>query len=182
MRVDDLLHPNEEVLMFLRRDKWVLIKVVATYTTLMAVPIIIYILLSFFAPLWLNTKFQEALPTVLMLLGGSIYYLYVWVFFFRSWLDYYLDVWFVTTERVVSIDQRGLFSRTIAEQRLFRIQDVHAEVHGVIPTLLDFGDVTIQTAAAEIVFIFKEVPKPHQIARNITRLVEWDKKNHQITE
>ena len=129
MRVQELLHPNEEILMFFRRDKWVLMKIAFLYSVLLLVPIIAYALAAIFLPNWLAELFQKPVSSVVTVLSVSIYYLYVWVFLFRAWLDYYLDVWFVTTERVVSVDQRGLFSRTIAEQKLFRIQDVHAEVH-----------------------------------------------------
>lgn len=182
MRVEELLHPNEEVLMFLRRDKWVLMKMAVFYGFLLLLPVIIYIIMDLVLFSVLQDLFAGEISRPIIVMAASIYYLYVWIFLFRAWLDYYLDVWFVTTERIVTIDQRGLFSRTIAEQKLFRIQDVHAEVHGIIPTLLDFGDVTVQTAATEVVFRFKEVPSPHQIARNIVQLAEWDKKNHNMQE
>lgn len=180
MKLEELLHPHEEVLIFLRRDFWVLFKILILYSTLLTIPLIVYFYIqSAYAPWW-EQQMQIPIVNIFFVLGGSIYYFFVWLFLFRSWLDYYLDVWFVTTERVVSIEQKGLFSRTIAEQKLFRIQDVQAEVKGIVPTFLDYGNVIIQTAGAEIVFVFKEVPRPHQVARNIIKLVEWDKKNRQI--
>lgn len=177
-----MLHPREEVLIFLRRDKWILIKMGLFYGTLLFLPVFIFFVLLFYYPVWLEVHLTHPVNSVVLLLASSLYYMYVWVFLYRAWLDYYLDVWFVTNERVVSIEQKGLFSRTIAEQRLFRIQDVHAEVQGFIDTLFDFGDVTIQTAAAEVVFHFKEVPQPHLVARNVIKLVEWDKRRHNIQE
>ncbi len=182
MKIERLLHPQEEVLIFLRRDKWVLLKMALLYGVLLFGPLAIVAIAWWFFPQWLDRQTAEPSISVFIILGSSLYYLFVWVFLYRAWLDYYLDVWFVTNERVVSIEQKGLFSRTIAEQRLFRIQDVHAEVHGVIATVLDFGNVTIQTAAAEVVFEFKEVPKPHLVARNIIKLVEWDKRRRNVRE
>ena len=182
MKIEKLLHPREEVLIFLRRDRWVLIKIALLYGLLLLGPLVVVLTFLLQTPTWLQEQVADPSSSVLVILGGSLYYLFVWVFLYRAWLDYYLDVWFVTNERVVSIEQKGLFSRTIAEQRLFRIQDVHAEVHGIIPTLLDFGSVTVQTAAAEVVFEFKEVPKPHLVARNVIKLVEWDKRQHHMSE
>jgi len=179
MRIESLLHPHEEVLIFLRRDHFVVFKIVMLYSALMLLPLLAYLLVSIYLPGWLEQQAEIPLLEAIFVLAGSIYYLYVWIFMFRAWLDYYLDVWFVTTQRVVSIEQKGLFNRVVAEQKLFRIQDVHAEVKGIIPTFLDYGDVIIQTAGREVLFVFKEVPHPHQVARNLVKLVEWDKRNRQ---
>ncbi len=178
MNIESLLHPREEVIILLRRDKWVIFKMTMFYGILLIVPIILFVIIQTYAPEWIIEHWTDPFIKIVMALSISTYYLYVWVFFFQAWLDYYLDVWFVTNERVVSIEQKGLFSRSIAEQKLYRIQDVFGEVHGIVATLLDFGNVTIQTAGTNEYFIFKEIPNPHQVARNIAKLAEWDKKNH----
>lgn len=178
MHIKSLLHPREEVLILLRRDSWVLTKMLLFYGMLLLAPVALLSLIEYYAAGWMLVQWGDPVFKVTSILGVSLYYMFVWVFFFRSWLDYYLDVWFVTNERIVSIEQKGLFSRTIAEQKLYRIQDVFAEVHGIIPTFLDFGNVTIQTAGTNEYFIFKEIPRPHQVARNIAKLAEWDKKAH----
>ncbi|MGB0757515.1 MAG: PH domain-containing protein [Patescibacteria group bacterium] len=177
MHIESLLHPREEVLILLRRDSWVLIRMVFFYGTLLLAPILLFVILQLYATAWLSEQWSDQVFQIILVLSVSLYYMFVWVFFFRSWLDYYLDVWFVTNERVVSIEQQGLFSRSIAEQKLYRIQDVYAEVRGVVATFFDFGNVTIQTAGASEFFIFKEIPRPHQVARNIAKLAEWDKKS-----
>lgn len=163
----------------MRRDHFVIFKIIMLYCLLLIIPPAVLVLTAVYLPEWLSEQAQIPIIKTLFVLAASIYYLYVWIFMFRAWLDYYLDVWFVTTQRIVSIEQKGLFNRMVAEQKLFRIQDVHAEVKGIIPTFLDYGDVIIQTAGTEVVFIFREVPHPHQVARNLVKLVEWDKRNHQ---
>lgn len=181
MHIQQLLHKNEEIIMMLRRDKWVITKMIMFYGTLLIVPVILIVLLDIYAPVWLAEHYSDELKKIIFVLSTSLYYMFVWVFLFRAWIDYYLDVWFVTNERIVSIEQNGLFSRTIAEQKLYRIQDVYGEVHGIVATFLDFGNVTIQTAGTNEYFIFKEIPKPHQVARNIAKLAEWDKKMKNIS-
>ena len=122
----------------------------------------------------LNTRdftWEEGSPTaVLIVLSASSYYLFIWLFFFHHWIDYYLDVWVVTDQRIVNIEQNGLFSRTIAEVNIEKIQDVTSEAKGKLATLLKFGDVHIQTAAEEKRFIFSEVPNPREVAKTITEL------------
>ncbi len=181
MRIQQLLYPHEEVLIMLRRDQWVLIKMVLFYGLLLVVPIFLIVLLQIYTPLWLSQHYGDELKKIIFVLSASFYYMFIWVFFFRAWIDYYLDIWLVTNERIISIEQQGLFSRTIAEQKLYRIQDVHAEVHGLIATFLDFGNITIQTAGKQSLFVFKEVPKPHAVAKNIAKLAEWDKKMKKIS-
>lgn len=83
-----------------------------------------------------------------------------WLGLFITWIDYYYDVWIVTDQRIVSIEQIGLFRREISELEHGKIQDVTTEVHGVIPTLLKFGQVYVQTAGEKARFIFKQVENP----------------------
>jgi uncharacterized membrane protein YdbT with pleckstrin-like domain len=105
-----------------------------------------------------------------------MYYIFVVTLFFRAWLDYYLDMWVVTSERIVNIEQKGLFSRKISAFRLYRVQDVTAEVKGLLPTFLHYGNVRIQTAGAKENFIFKQISSPYEITKNIIKLVNWKKK------
>lgn len=104
---------------------------------------------------------------VIFVLIGSIYYLFTWVYFFIVWINYYFDVWIVTNERIIDIEQIALFKRVVAEQKITRVQDVTSEVIGMVPTLLDFGNIHVQTAGAEKRFIFEEVPHPNEIKRVI---------------
>ncbi len=106
----------------------------------------------------------------------SLYYFFTLTFFFRAWLDYYLDIWIITSERIVNIEQKNLFARKISAFRLNRVQDVTADVKGVLPTLFHYGDVHIQTAGAKQEFIFKQIGDPYTITKIIIKLVNWKKK------
>lgn len=108
--------------------------------------------------------------TVLAILFASGYYLFIWLFFFYHWIDYYLDVWVVTDQRIVDIVQSGLFSRTISELNIVQVQDVTSSVKGSTATFLNYGQVYIQTAAENPRFIFEQIPNPRQVAVEIIRL------------
>ncbi len=116
----------------------------------------------------------------IVILFVSLYYLYIWLFAFHSFVDYYLDVWIVTNHRVVNIEQKGLFARQVSEQKLYRIQDVTSELKGLIGTFLDFGTVYVQTAGEEARFIFKQIPHPQNVAQKINQLVEENRKFHEL--
>jgi len=164
--------PGEEVKMIVRRDLFVLFKQILMLMFLIILPLIFFYLMLVTRPGILENQTAYAL----IVLGTSAYYLFIWLFFFFSFVDYYLDVWIVTNRRIIDIQQRGFFSRVISEQKLFRVQDVTSEVHGFLPTIFKYGDVHIQTAGAKQRFLFHEVPDPNGVRDAIIRLVEHNKK------
>lgn len=87
----------------------------------------------------------------------------VWIYIFIIWIDFYFDVWIITNERIVNIEQKDLFIRTISELRFDKIQDISIEIFGLIPTILNFGDVYVQTAGNTERFCFRNVPDPQKI-------------------
>lgn len=164
--------PGEEVKMILRRDWFILFKRIIMLLFLIILPLVFFYLMLSVYPGILGS----VLPHALVVLGTSAYYLFVWLFFFFSFIDYYLDVWIVTNRRIIDIQQQGFFSRIVAEQKLFRVQDVTSEVHGIFPTFLKYGDVYIQTAGTKQRFVFHEVPDPNGIRDAIIGLVEKNKR------
>lgn len=175
----DLKHlPNqkkfEKTLFSLRRHWIVPISITFIFLVLAAIPVIFFYIVRLTNP----QMIQGPLSWPLFVIGLSTYALAIWLFYLNSLIDYYLDVWVVTNERIIVIEQKGLFSRTIAELKLYRIQDIKAEVNGVIRTLFDFGEITIQTAAEETHFTFQQVPRPYKISRQILEIVEQDRQNH----
>lgn len=176
MHVEHLIKQKsyEHVVAVLRRDRLVFLGYCVVFLILLAIPPATYFLLAglFPAPL------ESAVGFPVLALVASIYYLSVWLFFFTQFLDYYLDVWLVTNDRIVNIEQMGLFARTVSELDLYRIQDVTSEVNGFLPTMFNFGNVYIQTAGQHERFVFRQVPDPHGVRKNIVDLVAEDRKFH----
>jgi uncharacterized membrane protein YdbT with pleckstrin-like domain len=98
-----------------------------------------------------------------------LYLLFWWFFVFYEATMYYLNTWIVTNERVISNRQKGLFRRTLAELNLGKIQDISVNVEGFFATILDFGEVEIQTAGAEKKFLLYIVPAPKDIKDKIMK-------------
>jgi len=86
-----------------------------------------------------------------------------WIYSFIIWIDYYFDVWIITDTRIVNVEQKALFVRTVSELKFAKIQDIHTEVKGLIPTILNYGDVYIQTAGTKERFLFRKVPDPYRL-------------------
>ena len=166
---------GEKIIQVLRRDIFILFKKVLLFVLLIILPAIIFYAVIVSANPDLLTG-EISWPLIMLL--SSFYYLFIWLFFFFSFIDYYLDVWIITDERIIDIQQRGFFSRVISEQRLYRIQDVTSEAHGFFTTILKYGNVYIQTAGAKQRFLFQEVPEPEKVRNTIIKLAEKSKRNH----
>jgi hypothetical protein len=93
----------------------------------------------------------------------GIYYLFWWLGLYYQITMYLLNTWIVTDHRIVSNEQLGLFNRVFSEANLAKIQDVSVRLQGLIPTILNYGNLEIQTAGTEPKFTFKEIPNPIKV-------------------
>lgn len=100
----------------------------------------------------------------------SLMAMILWLIAFVFWVDYYFDVWIITDCRIVDIEQLGLFRRNVSELEHSKVQDVTTEIHGILPTLLNYGFVYVQTAGKQTRFIFKQVSRPMMIRKMILNL------------
>jgi len=73
----------------------------------------------------------------------------------------------LTDRHYIQIDQIGLFNRTVKKLHLDEIQDVRGTRKGVLATLLNFGEIEVETAGAQDNFIFKPLADPLNTAEEI---------------
>ncbi len=170
--------PNERVILYLRRHWFTFFIEVIRYLLLLLIPLLFAWLVNKYLPERWFFLFDGGLKEIIIELSLSIYYFGIWVFFWTSWTDFYLDVWIVTNERIIAVEQRGLFNRSRSELRLSRVEDVTCEVKGLFATLFHYGDVTIQTAGMEQNSIFRKVPQAYAVTEQIVKLVDSWRKNH----
>jgi uncharacterized membrane protein YdbT with pleckstrin-like domain len=179
MNVNELIHQkaDEQVIFMLRRHILVFLVTVVVYVVLFVLP--------FVGAAVLSEPVSQLLahPTFgpLAVLGVSAYLLILLISFMTQFVDYHLDAWIITTERVLSIEQRGLFSRVVSELDLARVQDVTSEVSGFIPSVLGFGNVYIQTAGERERFVLEQVPGPDEVRKRMLDLMERDNRNARVS-
>ena len=139
---------NEMVVLTLHRHWFV----IAGKMTLIAAMLIIAIVL-----IPVIIAFIPDIYTSFAIFLISLYILIVLLIAFIFWVDYYLDMWIVTTERIIDIEQHGLFKREVSEFMLSRIQDVTVEIPNFSATVLKFGNIIIQTAGDKP-FVARDIP------------------------
>jgi hypothetical protein len=174
MRLDHLPNqrPDEHVVLFLRRHWFALLAIVSAFTLLVGVPL----LLGWYFIDTVQEWFGHPVMGPLLVVIGSIYFLSIWLFAFLEFTDYYLDTWIITNERIINIEQQGLFNRTASELDLAAVQDTTAEIRGIWQTLFTYGQVYVQTAGEKGRFHFKNIDNPEHVKELVTRLVEDDKR------
>lgn len=163
--------------MFMRRHWIAVAKIIAISFCLAAIPVAFYInVLNF------TDMFDSEIFSALMILLASAFYLFVILYAFSNFIDYYLDIWIVTNQRIINIEQHGLFSRIVSEKDLGRMQDITSEVRGFLGTLLNYGNVHIQTAGETERFIFRQIPFADEAARRISNLASEYRKMNGLVE
>ena len=154
------LNPTEKILLEVRRHRFVFYQSVVRLVFLFS--------LTLLGSIFLLAFLAEGNPLRDIAIIGLLFIsLFLWEYAFIVWLDYHLDVWVVTTERIVDIEVPGLFKINVSEFKLSNVQDVSVDVHGIVPTFFNFGNVHIQTAGALRQFVFEQVPHPHEIRKKI---------------
>jgi len=172
------MEPGEQVQFYARRHPASVLGNILTTAFMVLLPILLWLGFHFLnvprtpggpLPIYGEAYFSLRAFTTLL---ASIYYFSVLLFFLVWWLDFYFDILYVTNQRLIDTEQKGLFDRIISELSLLRVQDVTGEVKGLVPTLFGYGDVVVQTAGTAEQFVIRNVPNPHEIARRVMELHE----------
>jgi hypothetical protein len=163
------LKPNEKIILSLHKHWVVLIGKLFIVLILALAPI--------FISLFLPNLSQDLI--LLILFFVIIYFLFVFALAFVFWIDYYLDVWIITNQRIIDIEQRGLFKREISEFMLNKVQDVTIKIPGMMAALLKYGDITVQTAG-ERNFAAQKIPNIQKV-KNLILYYSHSNQFNQIT-
>ncbi len=150
------LNPEEKILLVIRKHWFIMVRTVVLFGVFLLLPPLILTFLPYLTEI-LNIDIAEPLINFIL----ALYIMLLLVLLFLLWMDYYLDMWIITTERIIDVEQKGLFNRHMGEIPLQHVQDVTIEVKGIIETFLKFGTIRIQTAG-EREFHINYVPNLYQ--------------------
>lgn len=142
---------------------------------------ILLVLVLFFLPWFLLRFLPEYFNTLryrsIILL---IWYLATFSIAFEQFLRWFFNVNIITDERVVDIDFPSILYRDISSAKIDMVQDVSVKMGGFMRSLLNYGDVHIQTAAEQKEFIFEAIPHPERVIKILNDLIaEEEKEKHE---
>jgi len=156
------LSANENVLAVLRRHKLVLGIKLLKAAGVALFPFLVLIVFIIWPVLPDDTTFA-----LIFWYFSSLFWLAAWCWGFLIWLEWYLDIWVLTDQRVISIDQRHLFDRQVLSCNMDKIQSVTTTAAGTLPTFFHYGNVEIKTAGETSNLTFGQIPLPQQIQDKI---------------
>jgi len=93
-------------------------------------------------------------------------------FIYIQWLNFELDIFIVTNNRVIWVEQVSFLNRTVSEANLWQVQEVNSKTVWIFANLLDYWTITIQTAWNATNFEMTYAPNAIQNSRKILNIVD----------
>lgn len=156
------LKPGEKVDIVIRRH-WIAFLLLGVYF----VSGIIMSLIIF-------TILGTSIPVLLFMV---IFWMFYCMFLYVTWINYELDIFIFTNNRLVCIEQKSFLNRSVGETTLDKVQEVGIETKGLFANLFDYGTMRIMTAGASPSFDMTFAPQPMKHTRYINNLVDQYRDN-----
>jgi hypothetical protein len=140
------LHPGERIILTIRKHWLIYVGMLIPFALITYLPLF---LIDFIQA---HSIMGEAATIALSLEGPGTrfvvgaWWLIVWMGFFSAVSRNFLDVWILTNQRIVMIEQHKFFKREVLNIILEHVQDVRSEVHGFFPTIFGFGTIDVDSA------------------------------------
>jgi hypothetical protein len=163
------LEPGEHVVKEARKHWFIFLLQLLPFAILALLPLALPRLLEMFnQPLWSTVNWGG--DGVIRLLLAT-WWLFIWTAAWLTFTRYFLNLWVVTNFRIVDIHQKGFFRREVSSLLLNRVQDITVDTEGILVSLLDIGDINVQSAGAVDRFSMRGIPHPAQMRDIILKYV-----------
>ncbi|MDD2908052.1 MAG: PH domain-containing protein [Candidatus Gracilibacteria bacterium] len=158
------LRPGEKVIMVVKRH-WIVYVILFIYFILaITISIALYVILG---------------VSSLTHLGNIFIWLMFSLFLYIEWLNHELDMYVVTNNRVIGIEQISFLNRAVSECNLGQVQEVNSKTSGLFANILNYGTLSIQTAGNKTTLQMDFCPDSIQAARKILNVVDDYRDSHQ---
>lgn len=151
------LRPGEEVEMVIRRH-WVIFVFIGFYAFLG----VIITIVTFSFGGW------SFWPMISMVVFWMVYLMFLYI----DWINHELDLFVVTNNRIIGVEQVSFLNRTVSEANLWQIQEVNTKTKGILANLLNFGTLGVQTAWSTQTMTMAYVPKCLSCQRKVLNIVD----------
>jgi membrane protein YdbS with pleckstrin-like domain len=166
------MRPGEKLIMKLHRH-WIVFAFKMGYILgLIVTTIIIFIMKAHLIVLF---------GTAIFWWSVSLYWMFFLTFILVSWINDELDLFLITDQRIIWIEQVSALSRRVSECGLNRVQEVNAEVTGILQTVFHYGQVHIHTASENSDMIVGFAPNPVENGNRINTIINQYRSSHSET-
>ena len=94
------------------------------------------------------------------------------MFLYVNWLNYELDIFVFTNNRLICVEQKSFLNRSVGETTLDKVQEVGVQTKGLFANIFDYGTLSIMTAGSTPSFDMTFSPTPLENQRRINNLVD----------
>lgn len=151
------MRPWEKIVMVVKRH-WIVFVMLWIYFILAIIwTIILYSLM------WFN-----AITHMLNIFFWIIFSLFLYI----EWLNHELDMYVVSNNRIIWIEQISFLNRAVSECNLWQVQEVNSKTSGLFANILNYGTLSIQTAWNKTTLQMDFCPDSMQEARKILNVVD----------
>lgn len=157
----DIQHDDEPVLLMLRQHPIVNLTWILLTILLVIAPVIVLPYVPFLDFLPGNYRFVAILGWYIMVFGYALEQFLIWFF----------NIYIVTDERVIDMDFYNLLFKKVSEAKIENIEDITTSNSGLLQSIIDFGDIRIQTAAEIPEIEFERVPHPDLVAKFLSEML-----------
>lgn len=158
------MRPWEKIVMVVKRH-WIVFFILWIYFFLALVTSIsLYVLLGF-----------NVLTHMLNIVFWMIFSLFLYV----EWLNHELDMYVVSDNRIIWIEQISFLNRVVSECNLWQVQEVNSKTSGLFANIFNYWTLSIQTAWNKTTLQMDFCPDSMQEARKILNVVDSYRDSHQ---
>ena len=134
-----------------------------TYWKQIAITVVL-ILIAFFLMFVLFSVGEIGVALFLAILATGFFY------GLREFFIWYFNVAIVTNQRIIDLDQKGFFNKTVSECSYDKLLDLCYSVHGFAQTVLKLGTIKIQAAGVKLIISnVKNVVAVNQLITDLIR-------------
>lgn len=173
------LEPGEHIVKELRKHWLLFLAELLPYAILIILPFALPKLLVLAPPVAGYASFFDY-HTPLMRAGLGVWLLVWWTSAWGAFTRYFLNAWVLTNQRIATIKQRRFFVRQVSSLLLPRVQDVTTNVSGILSSLLDIGNIKVQSAGADVEFTMRGISHPEQMRDIILKYVSTEPKSSDV--
>lgn len=166
------LTPDEKILKVVHRHIFSFFGDIFAVIVMFVVPIILFIIYAIVPHESLAPLF-EGNPTIGILFLIVTWFIFAWLFVWWRWTDHFLDVLVITDKRLFEVKQNGFFDREVSTFGLNKIQNIKTTQAGIIASMLNYGDIFIETAGESDNLDITMVPDPSGLKKFINGLQDY---------
>lgn len=150
---------KEKIILLLRKHWVTQIKWMLTVVFMVFIPISL---------IWI--PILDFMPQNFRFMALMIWYLLILALIYEKFITWFFHVFIITDERVIDVDFYNLLYKEVSDTKIDNVEDVTYRQGGVLRSMLNYGDIEIQTAGEKQEFKIENAPEPQRVVKILNEL------------